>query len=256
MSCAVTNCPGCIALPRPTCALASSSTALVMIGGTLSMPSFLQRRIRRGLHVALRVAAVIGRAAGGKLALAVPRLRQHREMPECVHLRALLAGIAARHLVGVEGVAGAGNAHRGLGVLAQRHRERRLRHGVRAQERQLVGFRGGIGEIGRAALPGGGAERIRHPDLVARRPGRAILRLRREAQQANSANSNSKGSKDAIHDVLLAPVTGAAPRGALPDHSGRLSCLRAGISSRFSRSIASARATRARVACGMITSSM
>jgi hypothetical protein len=41
MSCAVTNCPGCIALPRPTCALASSSTALVMIGGALSMPSFL-----------------------------------------------------------------------------------------------------------------------------------------------------------------------------------------------------------------------
>ena len=226
-----------------------------MIGGALSMPSFLQRRIRRGLHVALGVAAIIRRAAGGKLALAVPRLRQHREMPERIHLRALLAGIAARHLVGVEGVAGAGDAHRGLGILAQRHRERRLRHGVRARERQLVGFRGGIGEIGRAALPGGGAERVRHPDLVARRPGRTILRLRRE-RTGQQREGNPKGSKDAIHDVLLAPVNRGRRDGALPDHSGRLSCLRAGISSRFSRSIASARATRARVACGMITSSM
>jgi hypothetical protein len=39
-------------------------------------------------------------------------------------------------------------------------------------------------------------------------------------------------------------------------YSGKLSCFLAGISTRFSRSMASARATRARVALGMITSSM
>ena len=176
------------------------------------MPSFLQRRIRRGLHVALRVAAVIGRAAGGKLALAVPRLRQHREMPQCVHLRALLAGIAAHHLVGVEGMTGAGNAHRGLGVLAQRHRERRLRHGVRARERQLVGFRGGIGEIGRAALPRGGAERIRHPDLVARRPGRTVLRLRGKRAGPQRATAIPTGRRTRSMMSSLRRRTGAAPR--------------------------------------------
>ena len=62
-------------------------------------------------------------------------------MAERIHLRALLAGIAARHLVGVEGMARARDADRRLGVLAQRHRERRLRHGVRAHIRQLVGLR-------------------------------------------------------------------------------------------------------------------
>ena len=141
MSFAVTSAPGSIAL-----ALADMRLGVEQHRGgddrrRLVDAELLQRRIRRGLHVALRVAAVIRRAAGGKLALAVPRLRQHREMAERVHLRALLAGIAARHLVGVEGVAGAGNADGRLGILAQRHRERRLRHGVGAQERQLVGLR-------------------------------------------------------------------------------------------------------------------
>ena len=44
--------------------------------------------------------------------------------------------------------------------------------------------------------------------------------------------------------------------GAVSFHSGRLSCLRAGISTRLLPSMASARAMRARVACGIITSSM
>jgi len=39
-------------------------------------------------------------------------------------------------------------------------------------------------------------------------------------------------------------------------HTGKLSCLRPGISTVFPRSIASARAMRGRVACGMITSSI
>ena len=39
-------------------------------------------------------------------------------------------------------------------------------------------------------------------------------------------------------------------------YTGKLSCLRAGISTRFSRSMASARAMRRRVECGMITSSI
>ena len=225
-----------------------------MIGGALSMPSFFSGELRRGLHVALRIAAVIGRAAGGKLALAVPRLRQHREMPQCVHLRALLAGIAAHHLVGVEGVAGAGNAHRGLGVLAQAAPRtaiaawcssagttaRRIsRRDWRDRSRSAARWRG------RAYSP----SRSRRPP--ARAGGFAPAR---EASRP-TARTNSNGSKDAVHDALLATATGAG-HCALPDHSGRLSCLRAGISSRFSRSIASARATRARVACGMITSSM
>jgi len=40
------------------------------------------------------------------------------------------------------------------------------------------------------------------------------------------------------------------------DHTGKLSCLRPGISTVFPRSIARARAMRGRVAWGMITSSM
>jgi hypothetical protein len=40
MSAAVTSAPGCIALPPPRWVLASSSTAVVTIGGTFSMPSF------------------------------------------------------------------------------------------------------------------------------------------------------------------------------------------------------------------------
>ena len=254
MSCALTSLPRLQGAATPEMRLGVEQHRAGDDRRYLVDAELLERGLRRGLHVALRIAAVIGRAAGGKLALAVPGVGQHREVPQCVHLRALLAGIAAHHLVGVEGMTGAGNAHRGLGVLAQGHRERRLRHGVRAQERQLVGFRGGIGEIGRAALPRGGAERIRHPDLVARRPGRAVLRLRGK-RAGPQREQNSNGSKDAVHDALLATATGAG-HCALPDHSGRLSCLRAGISSLFSRSIASARATRARVACGMITSSM
>lgn len=162
---------------------------------------FFERRIRGRLHLVLPISAVIGCAARRKRALAIPRLGQHREMPQGVHLRSLLIGIAAHNLVGVEGVPGAGNADGRLGVLAQRYRERGLRHGVRAQERQLVGFRPRVGEMGRAALPGGGAQRIRHPDLVAGRPWRGILR--RSWKRANQRRrDDSKGAKDAVHDVL------------------------------------------------------
>ena len=41
-----------------------------------------------------------------------------------------------------------------------------------ADVRKLVGLGLGIGEIGRAALPGGGSERVGHADLVAGRPAR------------------------------------------------------------------------------------
>src|SRR5262249_57482033 len=103
--------------------------------------------------------------------------------------------------VGVGGVGGAGNGDGRLGVLAQRNRERGLRHGVRAQERQLVGFRLRVGEVGGAALPGGGAERIRHSDLVTGRPRRGILR--RSGKWANQRRrDDGKGAKDAVHDVL------------------------------------------------------
>src|SRR5262249_17525732 len=80
-------------------------------------------------------------------------------------------------------------------------------------ERQLVGFRLRVGEVGGAALPGGGAERIRHPDLVARRPWRGGLR--RSGNWANQRRGNDgKGAKDAVHDVPPStPPVGEAGRG-------------------------------------------
>ena len=213
MSCALTTCPGCSGAATPEMRLGVEQHRAGDDRRHLVDAELPERGLRRGLHVALRIAAVIGGAAGGKLALAVPGVRQHREMPQCVHLRALLAGIAAHHLVGVEGMTGAGNAHRGLGVLAQRHRERRLRHGVRAQERQLVGFRGGIGEIGRAALPRGGAERIRHPDLVARRPGRTVLRLRgkRAGRTAPTVIPTGRRTRSMMPSLRRRPARATAP---------------------------------------------
>ena len=162
----------------------------------------LQRRIRRRLHVALFVAAVIGRAVGGKRRLAIPRLGQHREMPDRIHLRALLARIAAHHLVGVEGMTRALDADRRLGVFLERHRERRLRHGVRAHIRQLVGFGIGIGEMRRAALPGGGPERVRHADLVAGRPRWTVLRLSGESC-GNESGHGCQGANQMRHGRLL-----------------------------------------------------
>ena len=68
-----------------------------------------------------------------------------------------------------------------------------------------------------------------------------------------------------IHVLLLTfgPKTWMAgtspamtPRISFLAHTGKLSCLRPGISTVLPRSIASARAMRGRVACGMITSSI
>ncbi len=145
-------------------------------------PELLQRRIRRRLDVGLLVAAVVLRLVRREIALAVPRFGQHRKMPDGVHLGALGAGLAAHRLLAVEGVRRAGNADGRPILVAQRHAERRLRHGVRAQMRNLVGLGFRICQRLRAALPGGGAERIGHPDFVAgappRRAGR-VLRLGR-----------------------------------------------------------------------------
>jgi hypothetical protein len=49
MSVAVINWPGCIGAPPPRWLLASSSTALVTIGGTLSMPSLASGASGAGL---------------------------------------------------------------------------------------------------------------------------------------------------------------------------------------------------------------
>jgi hypothetical protein len=58
---------------------------------------------------------------------------------------------------------------------------------------------------------------------------------------------------NASYGVLLA---GILFRAFERTHNGKLSCFRTGSSTCFTRSMASARARRARVACGMITSSM
>ena len=96
--------------------MASSSTAVVTIGGTFSMPSFCSGESARGLHVLLRVAAVILRLVGGEFALAVPLLRQHGEMADRVHLRALRAGLAAHRLLAVEGVHACPECRRSAGT--------------------------------------------------------------------------------------------------------------------------------------------
>ena len=138
----------------------------------------LQRGLRTRLHVGLRVAAVIPCLVGGEVALAIPRLGQHGEMADCIHLRALRSGLPAHGLLAVEGVPRARDSDRRPIFFPQRHAERRLRHGVRAQVGELVGLGPGIGKIGCAALPGRRPERVCHPELVARRPRRA-RRLRR-----------------------------------------------------------------------------
>jgi hypothetical protein len=119
--------------------------------------------------------AVVFRARRWKFGLAVPGLRQHGKMAERIHLRALRAGLAALGLFAVEGVPGAGDADGRPVLVLQRRAERRLRHGVGAQMRQLVGLRLRLRKMRRAALPGVGAERVGHADLVARGPGRRGL---------------------------------------------------------------------------------
>ena len=167
-----------------------------------------QRRVRRGLHVLLGEAAVVFRLVGRKLALAVPLLRQHGEMADRVHLRALRAGLAAHRVLAVEGVHGAGNADGRPVLVDQRRAERRLRHGVGADVRQLVGLRLGIGEMRRAALPGGGAERVGHAELVAGGPRRSRcrsgrLRVGETWKRKQRAGCEQRASECvAGHDVL------------------------------------------------------
>src|SRR5258708_13833701 len=116
------------------------------------------------------VAAVVDRFVPREMALAVPDFGQHAKMPDGIHLGALGAGLAAYGLLAIEGVDSAGNADSRPILVAQRHAERRLRRGVRAQMGNLIGF--GLGVCHRlcATLPGGGTERVGHPKLVARPP--------------------------------------------------------------------------------------
>ena len=75
------------------------------------------------------------------------------------------------------------------------------------------------------------------------RYGIALRKSRHCHVQANEANCSHRHSKPFAHSMLHA-------------HTGKLSCLRPGISTVLPRSMASARAMRGRVACGMMTSSI
>jgi hypothetical protein len=134
------------------------------------MPSFCNGESGVGLFVA----AVIGRLVRWEFALAVPRFGQHRKVPDGIHLGALRAGLSAHCLLAVEGVNRAGDADGRPILVAQRHTKRRLRHGVRAQIGNLIRLRLGVCEGLSAALPGGGPERIGHPELVADSPPRRM----------------------------------------------------------------------------------
>jgi len=131
----------------------------------------LQQRIRRRLHFALPVAAVVDHLVDRERALAVPDPRGRAEVAERVDVRSLPARLAAHllHVRGVQRVAhAAGRARLELELL----RELRARHRVRQLVRELVAARPRRGEIRRAALPGPGPQRVRHAPLVALGPRR------------------------------------------------------------------------------------
>ena len=133
----------------------------------------LERRIGRGLHFLRGKAAVVHRLLGRKRRLAVPRCFQHGEVSERVELRALLPGLRALvDRLAVERVRGHRDAGGGLRLHEVRPGERRERHRVRAQLRELVGLGSRQRHVPGAAVPGRGAELVRHAALVARRPRR------------------------------------------------------------------------------------
>ena len=166
----------------------------------------LQRRVRRRLHLLLREAAVIFRAGRGKSPCPPHLSGSTAKWPSASICVPCWPGssVATSSVLKAWRVPGMPTV--GLALCLCGHRKRRLRHGVGAQIRQLVGFRLRIGEQWRATLPGRGAERVRHADLVALRPGRAGLEVGRRfapsAGRRRRHRSKTRAKRGAVHRVL------------------------------------------------------
>lgn len=93
-------------------------------------------------------------------------------MAEGVHLGALRARFAARHLLAVEGMPGARQRRGGIELVLEGRTERRHRHGVGALVGQLIGSGAVRPEVVGAAQPGAGALGVGHTELVALGPWR------------------------------------------------------------------------------------
>ena len=83
----------------------------------------------------------------------------------------------------------------------------------------------------------------------------AMLLTMRVKPVARMSESDMRGMT-IIPDIASLIQATHAREGKERNHTGKLSCFLAGISTFFPRSIAKARAMRLRVECGMITSSI